>query len=32
MTLTPFLILTLAAFVVFIGVLGVISIWSRSGR
>jgi hypothetical protein len=31
MTLTPFMILILAGFAVFIGVLGVVSIWSNAG-
>lgn len=31
MTLTPFMILILAAFAVFVGVLGVVSIWSNAG-
>jgi hypothetical protein len=31
MTLTPFLILILAGYAVFIGVLGVVSIWSNGG-
>ena len=31
MTLTPFMILILAAFAVFVGVLGVVSIWSKTG-
>jgi hypothetical protein len=32
MTLTPFMILILAAFAVFIGVLGGVSIWSKAGE
>jgi hypothetical protein len=31
MTLTPYLILVLAGFGVFVGVLGVVSIWSKGG-
>jgi hypothetical protein len=31
MTLTPFMILILAGFAVFIGVLGAVSIWSNGG-
>jgi hypothetical protein len=31
MTLTPFMILILAAFAVFIGVLGGVSIWTMAG-
>jgi hypothetical protein len=32
MTLTPFMILILAAFAVFIGVLGVVSVWTKAGE
>jgi hypothetical protein len=31
MTLTPFMILILAGYALFIGVLGVVSIWSHGG-
>ena len=31
MTLTPYMILILAAFAVFIGVLGGVSIWTKAG-
>jgi hypothetical protein len=31
MTLTPFMILILAAFAVFIGVLGGVSLWTKAG-
>ena len=32
MTLTPFLAMTLAAFAIFVGTLGVVSIWSKGGK
>jgi hypothetical protein len=31
MTLTPFMILILAGFAVFMGVLGAVSVWSKGG-
>lgn len=32
MPITPFLMVVLAGYAVFIGVLGVVSVWSKGGR